>query len=58
MATKSYDAFMAALRVYHCRPPHPPFSQSYRYAWREAHLWGWDCPSVSTARRLLKKEAA
>ncbi len=58
MRAKSYDAFMATLRAYHCRPMRPPFAESYRYAWREAHLRGWDCPSASTASRLLKKEAA
>lgn len=49
---KTYSAFMAALRAFYCRPVRPTFAESYRYAWREAHLQGWDCPSISTARRL------
>lgn len=52
---KPYSDFMGALRAHYCRPICPTFTESYRFAWREAHLFGWDCPSISTARRLFGK---
>ena len=57
MARKAYPEFMMALRAYYNSPIAPPLSAAYRRAHYLAHDRGWPVPSISTARRLMRRAA-
>ncbi len=53
-----YSEFIAALVEHYKSPQRPPFSVSYRLCHQLAAEKGWAVPSLSHARRLVRKEAA